>query len=97
MFGAIERHVERAVVAWIGRAAAPRPGVVGREHAADEGDQGEALRLVVAQRIDVPPGIAARRDRAVEAESASTLAAASRPEIAAIGTPAPGWVLPPAR
>jgi hypothetical protein len=48
-------------------AAAPRPRVVGREHTADETDERETERAVATQGIDVPPGIAARRNRAVEA------------------------------
>ena len=40
------------------------PGVIGREHAADEGDDREAVLAVIAQRVDIPPRIAAGRDRA---------------------------------
>jgi hypothetical protein len=91
---AVQCNVERTVVCRIG---APAPGVIGREHAADEGNDGDAILLAVTYRIDVPPTIAAGRDRLVEAKSVSTECAASRPESAAIGTPGPGWTLPPAR
>ena len=90
-----------AVVAGVGGAAGP--GVPGGEDAADEGDDGEAVGSVVAQRVDVPPGVAALRNRRVKtgsglgARSSITSAAARRPESVAMGTPAPGWVLPPAR
>jgi hypothetical protein len=68
-----------------------------REHRADEDDQRERVLAVVAERIDVPPRVAATRDRVVEARSAESACAASFPLNAAIGTPAPGWTLPPAR
>ncbi len=77
------------------RAAAPR--IVGREDRADEDDDDEAVAAVIAQRVDIPPGIAVLRDVEREVRSAITADAASRPEVAAIGTPAPGWTLPPAR
>jgi hypothetical protein len=39
-----------AVLARIGlRAAAPRPGIEGRENAADEGDDGQPVLPVIAQ------------------------------------------------
>jgi hypothetical protein len=47
--------------------------------------------------VDVPPEIAAVGYRRIERWSSARLAAANRPEMAAIGTPAPGCVLPPAR
>jgi hypothetical protein len=78
-------------------AAAPTEGVVGREDTAQEGDQRNAVLAVLTQRIDIPPDIAVQRDLAVESRSAISADAASRPESAAIGTPGPGWVLPPAR
>jgi hypothetical protein len=82
----------------IGPARAPaRVGVVRREDAAEEGDQAERIAPVVADDIGVPPGVAAVRDRPVEARSASALAAASFPLSATIGTPAPGCALPPVR
>ncbi len=56
----VERDIYRAMSIGIGPA---RPGVIGREHAADEGDDGEAEGAVVAQRVDIPPAIAARTQR----------------------------------
>ena len=98
----VERHVQRAVVQGIADAAPAGQRVVGREDAADKADQRDSVAAVVAQRVDVPPSVAVVRDRPVEARpvearSASRLAAAIRPESAAIGMPAPGCVLPPAR
>jgi hypothetical protein len=52
---------------------------------------------VVAEGVDIPPEITTRRDRLVEARCPSSVSAASRPDIAAIGTPGPGCTLPPAR
>lgn len=95
--GAVERDVEGAMVLrWRAAAAAARECVIGREDAADEDDDRQAELPVIAERVDIPPGIAARRDRAREARSCISARAASRPEIAAIGTPAPGCALPPA-
>lgn len=93
----VERDVERAMLMRVRWAALARAEIVGREDAADEADQGQAVLAVVAQRVDVPPAIAVRDDLAVEAKSPSSRAAAIRPESAAIGTPAPGCTLPPAR
>lgn len=94
---AVERDVHRAVVERIAFPMCARPGVIGREHAADEGDDCEAVLSVTAQRVDIPPRITAGRDVLIESKSARTAAAANWPEIAAIGTPGPGCVLPPAR
>jgi hypothetical protein len=63
---AIKRHVQRVVIEWIGRSPAPRERIVGREHAVDEGDDGEAVLAVVAQRVDLPPDIAVRRHHQIE-------------------------------
>lgn len=90
----VESDVYRAVVLWI---VASGPSVVGGEHAADKGDYREALAAVLAQRIDVPPDVAARLNRLREVKSAITRSAASLPESAAIGMPGPGCTLPPAR
>ncbi len=93
--GAVERDIHRAMIF---RIAPTRPRVVRREHAADEGDDGQAVLFVIAECVDVPPGVtAAGRDRRVEARSAKMLCAACWPESAAIGTPAPGCTPPPAR
>jgi hypothetical protein len=47
------------VVHRIGRFAAPGPGVVGGEHAPDEGNQGQAVLAIVTQGVDIPPEVAA--------------------------------------
>jgi hypothetical protein len=73
------------------------PGVVRREDAADEGDDAQSVVAVVADGVDVPPEIAAGRDRLVESRCASSVAAALCPDSAAIGTPGPGCTPPPAR
>jgi len=86
----VESHVERAMIDGSGASAAQRMGVVRRENAADECNYGESVLAVVAQRIDIPPLIAAVRQNAVEPQSARSAAAASRPEVAAIGNPGPG-------
>lgn len=97
---AIQRDVEGAMGNGVGLSAWSRTAarcVVRRKHAADKGDDRDAVLAVCAQRVEVPPGIAAMRDRDVEARSAKRLRAALRPDNVAIGTPAPGCVLPPHR
>lgn len=94
---AVQRHVDRTVVLGIGGSAASRPGVVGRKDASNEGDDAQRVLPVVADRVDIPPEICTRRDRLVESRCAISVSAASRPDIAAIGTPGPGCTLPPAR
>ena len=68
-----------------------------RKDAADKRDQGEPVPSVIAQRIDIPPGVAASGYDTVEARSSISALAAKQPDSATIGTPGPGWILPPAR
>ncbi len=93
----VKRDVDCTVIKRISTAMLAGKSVVRRENAADEGDDREPVPAVRAYRIDVPPDIAVGRNRRIEAKSAITASAAKRPEIAAIGTPGPGCVLPPAR
>jgi len=60
-------------------------------------NHGYAVLAVTTQRIAIPPGVASRRYLPVAPESARMQPAAIRPDIATIGTPAPGCTLPPAR
>ena len=92
--GPVEAHIETHVIK---RPPPSRPRIVGREDRTQHGDQGEAEAAVRADRVCVPPGVAARRNLAVEARSVSSCRAAIIPESVAIGTPAPGCALPPAR
>ena len=95
---AIQRHIQRAMVFWIGKAAsaAACQCIVGRKNTAYKGNDGEAVLAVVAERVDIPPEITTRRDDLVKPRSAISVAAAKRPDMAAIGTPGPGCTLPPA-
>lgn len=72
-------------------------GIVRRKNAADKGNQRKAVSTVVAEGVDVPPGVAPWGNVRIEARSASSVRAAIRPESAAIGKPGPGCVPPPAR
>ena len=63
---AIQGDIERAIVFRISRATFQRSAIVRREHAANKGDDGQAVVAVVTERIDVPPEITTRRDRLVE-------------------------------
>jgi ornithine carbamoyltransferase len=82
------------------RIASPKAAaqsVIGRKHAAYKGNERHGVTPIVAQRVDIPPGITTAWDDVIEAKYEITWAAASRPDSAAIGTPGPGCVLPPAR
>ncbi len=73
------------------------PSVIRREHTADKGDDGQAELAAVTQCVNIPPEVATRWDRLIEARCAIVAAAASLPDIAAMGTPGPGCTLPPAK
>jgi hypothetical protein len=94
---AVQGDVKRAVIVGVRISAPPCPSVVGGEDAANESDESQRVRAIIAHCIDVPPCIATGLDRAIETESAIIAAAASRPDIAVMGIPGPGCVLPPAR
>jgi hypothetical protein len=94
---AVECDVQCAMIERVSPPEPARERVVRRKHAADEGNQRDAAFAVVAQCIDVPPGIAVLGDDAVKVRSPIRLAAAIHPDSAAIGMPGPGCALPPAR
>lgn len=91
---AIERDVEAAMVEWN---ITTRLLVIRRKDAADKADDGQPEAFVIAERVDIPPAIALRWYQRVEIWSDSTASLANLPDKAAIGTPAPGWVAPPAQ
>ena len=95
----IQRDIDGAVVFWVSHApiAGTCPSIVGRKHTTHKGDDGQSILPVVAQRVDIPPEITTRRDRLVESRCAIRVAAASRPDMAAMGKPGPGCTLPPAK
>jgi hypothetical protein len=55
------------------------------------------MLTIVTQRINIPPEVIAGIYRLVELRRTINAATACRPDKAAIGTPGPGWTLPPAR
>lgn len=97
LLAAIESHIDGTMAFRVCGCLAPCPFVVGREHAADEGNHGEAIQAIIADAIGIPPVIAIQGNLTVKPWSAQSAWAASCPEIAAIGTPAPGCAEPPAR
>lgn len=95
---AIERDIEGRERSWIDAISASFTlrNVVWREGVSLQRNQYDGELTVFAEAVYVVPKIAAARDPAVEARSARIAEAASRPLKAAIGTPGPGWALPPA-
>ena len=94
---AIERNIDGGKRRWVGHATTPGGRVIGREHAADEADDRQPRRAIVADGVEIPPTIAIRRDVRIEAKSLNKAEAAWTPDSAAIGTPGPGCTPPPAR
>jgi hypothetical protein len=98
-FGTRERHVqgtERQRIGLPGGAGAGRR-VGRREDAADEGDHGQRRAAVVRDDVGVEPEVPVVRGRQVEGRSAQSASAARCPLAVAIGSPAPGCTVPPAR
>lgn len=78
-------------------AALESPCIVGRKNTTDKRDDAEGILSIVTERIDVPPQVASRAYLLVKPRCTMVVSAANCPERAAIGTPGPGWTLPPAR
>jgi len=95
--GAIERHIDRAMIFSFGRPALAGAGVIGREHTAHKSNDRQAVLAIIADRINIPPAITIVRNGYIKARSASRASAARIPASVAMGTPGPGCVLPPAR
>ena len=95
---AIQSHIQRAKIFWIGRTAVKSSGqsVIRRKNAPHKSDDGQSVLAIITQRIDIPPEITTRRDLLVKPRSSISVAAANRPDMAAIGRPGPGCTLPPA-
>src|SRR6476646_10195440 len=86
------RSVERDIDAgMVQRIAPPALLVIRREDRAQKRDDRQPEGTAVGEGIDIPPGVATGRNVRIEAKSFITVAAARRPDKAAIGTPAPGW------
>ena len=69
----VDCDIDRAMVQ---RVPSTSPGVVRRKDATDEGDYRDAMSPIVADRVDIPPGVAAGINRLVEARSRITRSAA---------------------
>ena len=63
---AVQRDVECAVVFCRGGGMASLCGVVGREHATDEHDDGEPKVAIAAQGIKIPPAVTVDRHGGIE-------------------------------
>jgi hypothetical protein len=59
----VEHDVEGHMVLGIGSTTPAGTRVIGREHAADEGDHGDAVPAVGGEAVDIPPDIAIPRHR----------------------------------
>jgi hypothetical protein len=89
---AIQSHIEGAEILRIRKTTleAPSQRVEKKKNASHKSDDGQTIVAVITQRIDIPPEITTRGDCLVKPRSSSSVAAARRPDMAAIGTPGPG-------
>ncbi len=89
---AVQSDIQGTVIFRI-RHAALKPArqcVIGRENTPHKSDDGQTMFAIVTQRIDIPPEITTRLDFLIKPRSSISVAAANRPDMAAIGTPGPG-------
>ena len=95
---AIQGHIQGAEIFRICNATlkASRQSVIRRKNAPNKSDDGQTIFAIVTQRIDIPPEITTRLDLLIKPRSSISVAAAKRPDMAAIGRPGPGCTLPPA-
>ena len=95
---AIQSDIQSAVIFRIRHTTLKPPGqrVIRGKNTPDKSDDGQTVFAIVTQRIDIPPEITTRLDLLIKPRSSISVAAAKRPDMAAIGTPGPGWTLPPA-
>ena len=89
---AIQSDIQSAKIFWICNTTlkASSQRVVRRKNASHKSDDGQTIIAVITQRIDIPPEITTRGDCLVKPRSSISVAAAKRPDMAAIGTPGPG-------
>jgi hypothetical protein len=96
-FCAIERHIDRTMVFGIGSSVSAGTGIVRRKNTTDKTNNRQAVLAVVTESINIPPTITLWAYWRIKARSCNTASAARMPASAAIGSPGPGCVLPPAR
>src|SRR6056297_755972 len=60
---AVKGHVDRAVIGWVSPFI---PSVIGRKNTADKDDNHESMFAIVADAINIPPGITAGGRRVVK-------------------------------
>lgn len=87
---AIDGNIQAAVLIWIGRTLLICPSIVWRKNTTNKSDDRNAVQSIITDCIDVPPQITTMRDYLVKAWRSMRVAAANRPDRAAIGTPGPG-------
>ncbi len=89
---AVQSDIQGTVIFRV-RHAALKPArqcVIRRKNTPHKSDDGQTMFAIVTQRIDIPPEITTRWDFLVKPRSSISVAAANRPDMAAIGTPGPG-------
>ena len=73
------------------------PSIIRGEHRPYHGNDRETEEAVIADCIRIPPSVTSAWNSQIKTWSFRICSAASIPESVAIGTPAPGCTLPPAR
>ena len=69
---------------------APSQSVIRRKNATHKCNDRQTVLAIIAQRIDIPPEITTRLDLLIKPRSSINVAAANRPDMAAMGRPGPG-------
>jgi len=89
---AVQSHIQGAKILRVSHDTlkTPRQSVVRRKNTPYKSNDGQTMFAIVTQRIDIPPEITTRWDLLVKPRSSISVAAANRPDMAAIGTPGPG-------
>jgi len=93
----VKRNIKSAMIFRIALRVLAGSLIIGRKHTADKADNRQSVLAVITERVNIPPAITVLVYGRIKARSCNSASAARIPANAAIGTPGPGCVLPPAR